>query len=467
MTGISRKGDLNRTGIFIVMLLSTVISSLLQTALSTLLPAIMAEFSISAAQAQWLSTAYSLVMGIIIPATAFLLRRFPTKKLYLAGLLLFLAGTLLCGVARSFPVMLAGRILQALSSGISLSMLQVVVLTIFPKHQQGTAMGIYGIAVSVAPAFAPTLAGILVEHFGWRLIFTGSAALYAVIFAVACFVMKDVLENEKLPFDLPSFLLCGAAFAGITIGVGNVASSPFFSFSVALPLGFGMLCLILFIARQSGSVQPFLNLRVLKNGNCAAGTIISMLLYAALIAGSTLTPMYQQVVHGLSPSVSGMIMMPGSLVMAAVSPLTGHWYDKHGIRSLAIGGTILLILSNVGYCLVNETTAIPLLIALFILRNMAVGCLMMPMVTWGMSTLEKKDTSHGSAILSSLRTISGGVGAALFVGMMSAVSAADGAVISLRGFRIASIGLTALACIQLMVVLLSAKNTHMNQGGKT
>lgn len=452
------KGAMNRYVIFGIMLVSTMVGSLLQTALSTLLPSIMGDFSISAVQAQWLSTAYSLVMGIIIPASAFLLRRFRTKALYMTSLALFLLGSLLCGIAGSFPVMLAGRILQALSSGLSMSMLQVVVLTIFPKKNQGTAMGVYGIAASVAPAFAPTLAGFIAESLGWRAIFTGAAAITAAILIAAFFLMRNVLENERVPFDTASFVLCGTGFAGITIAMGNIASSPFFSAGVGLPLAAGLAALILFVRRQNRAEKPFLNLRVLGNARCRAATVVSMILYAALIAGSTLTPMFQQMVCGLSPSVSGLIMMPGSLIMAVISPLTGRWYDRHGIRGLALGGAGVMLASSAGYCLLGPSAPVPALVILFILRNVAVGCTMMPMVTWGMSTLEKKDTSHGTAILTSLRTIAGGVGSALLVSIMSAVSASSGAAVTPAGMRAAFIAMAALALIQMIYILLFVRD---------
>ncbi len=291
MTQTEEKNSLNCSVIFGIMLVSTMTGSLLQTALSTLLPAIIQDFSVTAVQAQWLSTSYSLVMGIIIPASAFLLRRFRTKYLYITSLGLFLIGSLLCGIAKNFPMMMVGRILQALSSGLSMSMLQVVVLTIFPKKQQGTAMGVYGIAVSVAPAFAPTLAGFIAEIWGWRMIFQGAASIMAIILVLALLLMKNVLENEVLPFEAVSFVLCGIGFAGITIAMGNIASSPFFSVSVALPLTVGIVCMVLFAKRQFDQEKPFLNLKVLSDTRCGAATIVSMLLYAALIGGSTLTPM--------------------------------------------------------------------------------------------------------------------------------------------------------------------------------
>lgn len=177
--------------LFFVMMLSTILGSLMQTALSTLLPSIMIEFSIGADTAQWLNTIYSLVMGVMIPATAYLLRRFSTRPLYLSSLAVLFCGLVLSSVAHSFPMMLIGRILQAISAGMSTSMLQVVILTIFPKEKRGTMMGVYRIAMSAAPAFAPTLAGMVADAFGWRVFFCGAMALYAVNILLALRFMQN------------------------------------------------------------------------------------------------------------------------------------------------------------------------------------------------------------------------------------------------------------------------------------
>lgn len=451
-----------RNRIFSVLLISTTISSLLQTSLSTVLPAIMRDFSVSASSAQWLSTSYSLVTGIMVPASAFLLRRFGTRHLHLVGMMAFLAGLLICSIAKSFALMLVGRVLQAVSAGIGLSMTQVVILTIFPQEKRGITMGIYGIACSVAPAVAPALTGLVAEIFGWRMIFQGSLVLYSAAFIFALFAMEDVLEAKAAPFDIVSFLLCGIGFSGVTIGVGNVSDYPFFSVVVALPLLIGVVALTLFTMRQSGRDDPFLDLRVLNDKNCRVAVIISVLLYAGLIAGSTLIPMYAQMIRGLSSSVTGLTMMPGSFAMVLISPLTGKLYDKFGIRGIAVCGATIMMASCLGYCFVDGDTPISLLVALFILRNIAVGCVMMPIVTWGVSTLPTSMMAHGTAVLTSLRTISGGIGSALFVAVLTFFSrgtAASTAVsVSEVGMRAAFVALAITSIMQLAVSVLCVRD---------
>ena len=154
--------------IFINIMITCIASSMLATALTTALPPIMEDFGLTIATGQWLTSGYSLAMGIMMPLTAFLITRFPTKRLYVTAIGLFIAGLLICVLAPSFPVMMVGRILQASGNGILTSMAQVILLTVFPEDKRGTIMGWYGLSVGAAPVIAPTLAGVLVDSFGWQ-----------------------------------------------------------------------------------------------------------------------------------------------------------------------------------------------------------------------------------------------------------------------------------------------------------
>lgn len=448
----------SRNRMFSVLLLSSIIGSLLQTSLTTALPVIMKDFGITAASAQWMTSAYSLAMGIMVPATAFLLKRFPTKKLFLTGMGLYGIGLLFCAATPVYSAFLLGRVLQALGSGLLLSMTQVVILTVFPPEQRGTAMGIYGLAVGAAPVLAPTLTGIVIDRFDWHVIFWFCLAIVVLDLVFACFAMKDVLENEKQSFDLRSMLLSAIGFSGVVIGLGNLGLDSFFSLSIAVPLLIGAVALVAFSLRQLRMDSPFLELRTFQNKEFRLSVIISMLLYTVMISGSTLIPIYIQIVHGLSATSSGLIMLPGSLAMAIISPFAGKIYDKFGIRRLIVVGSAFMTISCLGISFVDEKTSVFYLAFFYVIRLIAISCIMMPVVTWGMSTLNSKYTSHGTALLTSLRTISGALGAAVFVALMTFVTnvTSDFANITanVAGINAAFIGITAVSIFQLVIVLL-------------
>lgn len=413
--------DRKRTMIFINIVITCIASSMLATALTTALPSMITDLEISVTTGQWLTSGYSLAMGIIMPLTAFLITRFPTKRLFLTGMILFILGLALCVIAPNFPVMMAARILQACGNGILTSMSQVIILTIFPLEKRGTAMGWYGLSVGAAPVIAPTLAGIIVDLFGWRAIFYISIGIMLVSFIWALFAFDNVLETAKKKFDMISFGISIFAFGGITLGIGNIGTYDWTSPQALPVLVIGCVAAALFVYRQLHLEEPFLELRILKNKDYAVSVIGSMLLYFVMMGSSMLMPLYAQSVMGYSATISGLIVLPGSAVMAVVSPFAGKIYDKLGMKILFLVGAACMTISCGGMCLITMDTPVWVAAGWNTLRTTAIGCLMMPLVTWGTEKIGFQMTAHGTALLTSLRTVAGAVGTAVFVGIMTAV----------------------------------------------
>ncbi|HAE60984.1 MAG TPA: MFS transporter [Eubacteriaceae bacterium] len=448
----------SRNAMFGALLIGSIISSMLQTSLTTTLPAIMSEFSVEAATGQWLTSGYTLAMGVMIPATAFLLRRFETRKLFVFSMGVFGVGTLLSAIAYNFSVMMTGRVLQAIGNGILLAMVQVVILTVFPMNKRGFIMGIYGLAVGGAPVVAPTIAGIVVDIFNWRIIFWSAFIISIINIIYGLFAVKNVLDVKKMSFDIKSMLLGSLGFTSLLYSLGNLGAEEGIVFKIILPAILGVFMLIVFVKRQLQLKDPFLEIRILNNTQFRLSVIISMLLYSAMIGGAMILPMYMQIARGLSATMSGLIMMPGSLILALLNPYAGMIYDRFGIRRLSITGSIFVLLGTIPLCFLTESTEVFYLIASQTIRLIGIGCLMMPIVTWGMSTLEKEGTSHGTALLSSLRTISGAIGTAVLVAVMGfatkLMNADANQVVNVFGINGAFVVASIISALQLTIVVL-------------
>lgn len=414
--------DKKRMLIFINILITCISSSMLSTALTTALPPMIEEFQVDVTTGQWLTSGFSLAMGIMMPLTAFLITRFRTKRLYLVAIGCFVAGLLVCVAAPNFYILMGGRILQACGNGILTSMAQVILLTIYPPEKRGTVMGWYGLSVGAAPVVAPTLAGILVDAAGWRMIFYVSIAIMLVSFGFAVCVMDDVLETQKKRFDVVSFLLSAFAFGGITLGIGNIGTYSIGSIQVLPALLTGIVGFVLFAWRQFHEEQPFLDLRILREKEYTLSVIGSMLLYLVMMGSSIIMPLYVQTIMGYSATISGLVTLPGSLVMAVVSPFAGKIYDSLGMKKLFVAGAGLMLLSNLGMFLLTTDMSVWLASFYNAIRCAAIGCLMMPLVTWGISGIPEHKTADGTALLTSLRTIAGAIGSAVFVGIMTVVA---------------------------------------------
>lgn len=453
--------DRKRTLIFINILISCIASSMLATALTTALPAVIGDLNITVNMGQWLTSGYSLAMGIMMPLTAFLITRFPTKKLYLAALLSFLAGLIICAEAPSFPIMMAGRVLQAGGNGIMTSMAQVILLTIYPPEKRGTIMGWYGLSIGAAPVIAPTLAGLIVDSCGWRMIFIIAIGIVLLSLIFAIFVFDNVLDTVKKKFDVVSFVISIFAFGGITLGVGNIGTYHFVSVQVLPVLVIGCIAAVMFVYRQLAMNSPFLELRILKNKNYTISVIGSMLLYLVMMGSSVILPLYVQNIMGYSAVISSFVSMPGSVIMAIVSPCAGKIYDKVGMKVLFVAGAFCMTGSNIGMYFINMDTPLWLPAVLNVIRCVSIGCLMMPLVTWGTSFIEKDKTAHATALLTSLRTIAGAIGSAVFVSIMTVVAessaSAYGDSAGIHGLNVTFIAMAFSSFVLLLISIFGVK----------
>lgn len=417
--------DGQRAMIFLCLVVSGISSSVLSTAMTTALPGVVEYFGISTSVGQWITSGYSLAMGMIMPLTAFLITRFPTKRLYLTGIGAFIAGLLVSIFAGNFALMMVGRVLQACGNGVLMTAAQVVIMTIYPIKKRGTMMGTYGLATTAAPVVAPTIAGLMIDAFGWKSIFYVSLVIMILSFIISCIVFDDVLELQDKKFDVVSFVESIVAFGGVTLGIGNLSTFGILSIEAGVPLLLGAVVCVFFVTRQCRLEKPFLDVKILVNRNYAVSVLSSMVLYLVMMGSSVMMPLYVQSVMGYSAVVSGLVTLPGSLATALVSPFAGKLYDEIGIKKIFVAGAAALVISNIGMFFLSMETPLWTAAALNVIRNISIGSLMMPLLTWGTSNVHPTKMADASSLLTSLRTIAGSIGSAVFVGIMTMVAASS------------------------------------------
>lgn len=461
--------DRKRTFLFINLVVSGIATSTLSTAMTTALPGLAEYFGVSTSIGQWITSGYSLVMGMVMPLTAFLITRFPTKKLYMTGIGGFIVGLLFSIFAGNFGLMMVGRVLQACGNGILVSAAQVIILTVYPAEKKGTMMGTYGLATTAAPIIAPTVAGLLIDAFGWKSIFYLVLVIMAASFVISGVVFENVLELQDKKFDVLSFAESIFAFGGITLGIGNIGSFGLVSIQAGLPLLIGIATCALFIIRQCGLEKPFLDVKILSNCNYAVSVISSMVLYLVMMGSSVMMPLYVQSVMGYSAVVSGLVTLPGSLATAVVSPFAGKLYDKAGIKKIFIVGSAALMISNIGMFFLTMATPLWVAVGLNVIRNISIGSLMMPLLTWGTSNVNAQKVADASSLLTSLRTIAGSIGSAVFVGIMTTVSissAADyGDNALMHGMNISFLWMAVGSLVLLVISIWGARRSKATREG--
>lgn len=417
--GESRK---NRSGIVAILIIGAFITSLAQMVLTSALPSIMSTFNVTTSSAQWLTTTYILVLGIMIPSTAYLVNQFPIKGLFMTSMGLFLGGCIVSITANNFIFMVLSRVLQAIGAGIITQIVQVAMINLYPKEERGKAMGIYGFAIGVAPAIGPLVSGYIIDSFGWRFIFYILAIITILDVIFAVILLKSFMENKPSKLEVISLILSSLGFGGLLIGVTNIGTYTIANPLAYIPILIGLISLVLFVIRQIKVEDPLLDLRVFKVRNFTISIILICIVYMAMTLATMILSIYIQSARGMSAMVPGIVMLPGSIAMCILSPITGNILDKYGLRKLAISGCIMLGVGTLGFSYLEETTSIAVLTIMYTIRMIGITFLLMPVTTWGLNELKQEQIASGSAINSTLRQISGAVGSSLFVTIMTVVA---------------------------------------------
>lgn len=415
--------DKKRTLIIGVMLSGAFIAVLNQTVLSPALPSIMEDMQITAVEGQWLTTAFMLVNGIMIPITAYFIDRFTTRQLFLCSMILFTVGTAIAGIASVFWLLLVARVLQAMSAGILMPMIQTVILLLFPREKRGSAMGAVGIVIAFAPAVGPTLSGWVVDVWGWNSIFLLIAPLAAIDVILGVFLLQNVGEIKKRKLDVVSVIESTLGFGGLLYGFSAAGSYGWVHPLTLAPLIVGIVFLLIFIRRQLRLETPLLELRVLQSNVFAYATIIGMIINAALIAGTIITPIYLQNVLRFTAMQSGLVMLPGAIIMGIMSPITGNLFDRFGPRGIAIIGLSIMTVFSGFFIFMDETWTFGFLCMIYTVRMFGMSLVNMPLTTWGLNALDNRMIAHGSAINNTARQVAGSIGTAILITIMAIVTA--------------------------------------------
>ncbi|MGO3610672.1 MAG: MDR family MFS transporter [Enterococcus sp.] len=412
----------NRSLLVVVLLIGTFCTVLNQTLLTTAFPALMKAFDISASSVQWLTTGFLLVNGIMIPISAWLINKFSSKRLYLTAMTIFLIGTITCFVAPNFSTLLIGRLVQAAGVGISMPLLQNIMLSIFPPEKRGSAMGMAGIVIGLAPALGPTLSGWIIDHYTWRDLFGMVIPIVVLVLVLAIFLMKSVIQLSNPSIDVFSALLSTVGFGSLLYGFSSVGNDGWGSLKVISFLVVGVIVIGLFVWRQLHLEHPFLELRVFKSPIFTIAAILSGVVNMAMVGAEMVLPLYIQNIRGESAFHSGLMLLPGAVIMGAMMPITGAIFDKHGAKRLAISGMLILTAATLPFAFLTKETPIAMIVILYAMRMFGISMVMMPVTTSGMNALPMNLISHGTAVNNTFRQVASSIGTAILISVLTNVT---------------------------------------------
>lgn len=440
----------------IIFIITATILSTAQTIVTTGLTGIMADFHVSSTTVQWIYSSFLLVLGVMIPTSAYIARKYKIRNIIITCLIVFLIGSIICYIAPVIDVLIIGRIIQGIGGGILLPITQIVILKVIPKEKWHAYMGLFGFIIGIAPALAPTVGGIIIDSVGWREIFLLFIIISIVLIIISALGIKLEFDREvNYNLDIISLILCSVACLGIMIGFSNIAARGFSFVYVILPIIIGIITLILFSHRQFNIKNPLLDLGILKHKYFFYGTLFSAILYFTMCALNVIMPLFVQNVSYYSATESGLILLPATIIMIIFNFVGSILAMKIGVRKVLI---ISCILSIIGYLIMmtyDMNSSINYMMITQIIRAIGAGLALMPCVTWTISVVSG-NVEDATAINNTVRQIIGAIGSAVAVVIMAIFAGGNinHDAVSVNAFGETSLVMAFLAIVMLVIVIL-------------
>ncbi|WP_404439321.1 DHA2 family efflux MFS transporter permease subunit [Microbacterium aerolatum] len=409
-----------------LLLVAAFVAILNETTMGIAIPHLNTDLGIPPELGQWLTSAFMLTMAIVIPTTGYLLQRFTTRQIFIAAMSAFTLGTLVCLLAPGFAVLLVGRVIQAGGTGIMMPLLMTTMMNVVPPQSRGRMMGRVGLVISLAPAIGPTLAGAVLNVASWRVLFAIVLPIAIIALAMGVKWMTNLGETTSAPIDVLSIVLSAFGFGGVVYGLsqfGGEGESGGATVGVA-SLVIGGISLALFVWRQivlQRVDDALLDLRVFRSRNYTIAVIVMAILALSMFGTLVLLPQYLQNVAGLDALQSGLVLLPGSVLMGLLGPVMGRIYDARGTRTLLIPGTIMVSAALFFYSTVGEHTVWWLLVIAQAIMSVGLAMSFTPLFSASLGSLRRHLYSHGSAALNTIQQVGGAAGVALLTVVYSSI----------------------------------------------
>ena len=400
--------------LLILFILASSLVCIAQSIITTGVVYLMNDFSVSSTQAQWSYSVFLLVVGVMIPLSAFISRRFNARTIFFFSLIIFLLGSIICYFSTSLIVLIIGRILQAIGNGIIMPYVQILLLRTIPEENWQTYMGVYGLVAAIAPVIGSFLGGFVITLYGWRELFSFFTIATIILLVLGTIFVKDNAPSEDYPLDILSVILSIIGCAGIMLGFTNVADYGFTHYLVILPIIIGIITLILFVKRQSKLKKPLINLSILKNKYFSVGTIFICILFGCLNGCTALLPIFMQGIAYNSAIFSASVLLPGGLLIIVFNIIGPLLTNRIGIKKVLIMGCIISIIGYGTMVFYTQYSSFEFLTITQSIRYIGIGLALMPITTWSLTMVSDK-VEDGTAVNNTLRQIFAAIGSSMVV----------------------------------------------------
>ncbi|MEA2496985.1 MAG: hypothetical protein QOJ29_4896 [Thermoleophilaceae bacterium] len=452
-----------------VVIVGSIMSILDTTIVNVALATLRRDLHSSISQIQWVVTGYMLALAAVIPITGWAARRFGAKPVYVVSLVLFTAGSVLCGLASSTGELVVFRVLQGVGGGMLLPIGQLMMADAAGPKRMGRVMSIVAVPAMLAPIFGPMLGGLIVDNASWRWIFFVNVPIGMVAVIAALRILPSVERVRPEPLDVRGLALMATGLPLFTYGLAEIGTTGRFTATkVVLPCALGLVLIGTFTLHALRARYPLLDLRLYRRATFASASLTMFCLDAALFGSMILLPLYWQGVRHESVLDTGLLTAPQGLGMALVMPLAGKLSDRWGGGPLALAGVVVTTVASIPFGMIGEHTSITWLSVAMLIRGAGIGFAFMPAMAAAFASLERSELAHATPQLNVLQRVGGSIGTAvLAVVLQRALAGSHSSAGDAGAYGIAfwwAAGLTALAIVPCVILLRAERAARAEKG---
>ena len=398
--------------ITIILLLSTFVSLASQTMMVTALPVIQHDLHVSLNAAQWLTTGYTLIIGIVTPLSSNMYDKFTNRHVFLGIIGTFIVGTLLGCFATNFFTLLLARPIQACASGMLMSFQMTTMISIYPIEKRGSILGLSSLVISAGPDIGPTLAGFILQVLPWRWLFILVLPFMVLAWIGGYFKLANFSQPRDIKIDYLSVLI---SLIGSGLTLGSLTAFQVNAWVGLAMLIVGLAVIAVFVKRQLHLTNPMLKVQIFKYSSFRLMTIVGIFAFMVLLGTEQLMPIFTENVVHTGSFISGLILLPGAICNAIAASIVGRIYDEYGPKWLIITGGVIMLLASIPLVTISRGSSLWVLTIAYAVRMIGNACVFSPALSEAFSQLSRAENSHGTALNNTLRQVFGAVSVTMLV----------------------------------------------------
>lgn len=435
-----------------IMVFGTFFGVLCSTLMNTALPTFMRVFNVNSSTVQWLTNGYTLVNAIMIPTSAFFIKKFSFRHLFITFSSVFLIGTILGALGNTFIMVIIGRMIQAIGTGMMMPLVNVLAMKYTTRSKQGAVMGIIGLAFNFSPIIGPTLSGVILEYFPWQYLFILILPFIILVVILSIWQLPQIETNQNPQFDVPSLITISLGLLFLLSGFSNIGQTNFLTFPV---IGFtliGIALIAIFSILENKSAKPIINFEIFKHAQFTFATTINMLIVLTMYGNTILLSLMIQMILHKSPLVSGLALLPGAILTGFMSPVSGRLFDKYPIRRIVLTGVLIDCFGTFMQAVIDVNASVLMLTLGQLIRQLGLVLILIPIQTHALSAVPKEFLSDGVATFNTLRQIAASFGTAIIIAV---ITLADKIITNSTTNQAVGIQAGFLACLGFLIVALA------------